>query len=824
MLNDVTAALAALRPEGTFAVELACGSEDLNIDAAGLGRLPFPLSAATAQRLRALARPAPFGRRDETLYDPKVRSTWEVEARLLKIDQKRWRPALTAQLAVIQKRLGLPPEGTLEATLDKMLVYEPGQFFAPHQDSERSDDMVGSLVITLPSTSTGGQVAVEHQKEKKVFRGAKRGPTDLSLLAFYADCRHEVKPITSGWRIVLTYHLRYVAGPRRPTPPRISAASAERLVASVEAYFATPVATRYGRSEPQRPDRLTYLLDHEYTSKSLAWGRLKNGDRVRALALRQAAERLDCECFLALADVHESWQCDDDWGDYGRRGRRSRHDEGEETDDATEEYVLVDLIDRDIELRHWVGEGGQNVPDGTLRPTSDEVCFTRASTDMTPFQSEHEGYMGNYGNTADRWYHRAAVVLWPREREFVIRAKASPDWAVSQLGVLVKAGAINEARERARSLLPFWGSAARRDEGKSFFSKLLKVLLALGDGALARALLAPFGPTYLSAGSAPAFVALLEAYGLAWAKEVFTAWSDRRYDASPWVTFLPHLCALLLQRPRGDGRALAEWLLGREVASFEQTYADTLRWQTAHERGEGAERLFGAFIALLEAAAVLGATSVHDGLLALVTAQKTALPVMSVGALLRKLHHGRTPADLKALGLSPLVRHVESSLEPLVAAPPRRPDDWSIEPPAGCTCERCRRLTAFLLDRQRIEEQWPLAEEGRQHVQSVIARHRLPVACTTVRRSRPYTLVLRKQPSLFERDAARREQQMALLQWLKKEWPVLTGEGNQRPTAKSAATLRSSKAQNVGRAPGPRPSGAAPTPRTAKRVARRPSK
>ncbi len=156
MLNNVTEALASLRPEGTFAVELACGSGGLNIDAAGLGRLRFPLSAATAQRLRAIAHPAPFGKRDETLYDPKVRNTWEVEARLLKIDQRTWRLALADQLAVIQKRLGLPPGGTLEATLDKMLVYEPGQFFAPHQDSERSDDMVASMVVTLPSASAGG--------------------------------------------------------------------------------------------------------------------------------------------------------------------------------------------------------------------------------------------------------------------------------------------------------------------------------------------------------------------------------------------------------------------------------------------------------------------------------------------------------------------------------------------------------------------------------------------------------------------------------------------------------------------------------------------
>jgi hypothetical protein len=42
-----------------------------------------------------------------------------------------------------------------------MLVYAPGQFFAPHQDSEKADAMIGTLVVTLPSASKGGVLVVE---------------------------------------------------------------------------------------------------------------------------------------------------------------------------------------------------------------------------------------------------------------------------------------------------------------------------------------------------------------------------------------------------------------------------------------------------------------------------------------------------------------------------------------------------------------------------------------------------------------------------------------------------------------------------------------
>jgi hypothetical protein len=49
--------------------------------------------------------------------------------------------------------------------------------------------MVGTLVVTLPSSYTGGELMVGHNEEWKAYRGSK---TALSLVAFYADCRHEV--------------------------------------------------------------------------------------------------------------------------------------------------------------------------------------------------------------------------------------------------------------------------------------------------------------------------------------------------------------------------------------------------------------------------------------------------------------------------------------------------------------------------------------------------------------------------------------------------------------------------------------------------------
>jgi hypothetical protein len=60
MLDEVTAALAAIEAEGAFATELACSSDDLHLEVEGVGPIRFQISAVTARKLCAVksARPA----------------------------------------------------------------------------------------------------------------------------------------------------------------------------------------------------------------------------------------------------------------------------------------------------------------------------------------------------------------------------------------------------------------------------------------------------------------------------------------------------------------------------------------------------------------------------------------------------------------------------------------------------------------------------------------------------------------------------------------------------------------------------------------------
>jgi predicted 2-oxoglutarate/Fe(II)-dependent dioxygenase YbiX len=307
MQREIAERLHTIAPPGSFAVQRSAPADALRIDVQGVGALDLPLAPRTVSRLRDVAKPARYGLRDRTVYDPTVRDSREIAKSRIRIDRRRWNATLIPLLDDIRAGLGLAEGVVLKAELHNMLLYERGQFFKSHQDSEKADGMIGTLVITLPSSFRGGEMTVEQHGEVMAFRGSR---SDVQLVAFYADRRHEVRPVTAGARVVLTYNLR-TEGVAAAMPPQAEPHTIDALAGALQRHFETPRGGRLG-GEATPPDRLVYLLDHEYTARGLRWDLLKGADAPRASALRTAAGRLDCEVFLAQADVHETWQCESD--------------------------------------------------------------------------------------------------------------------------------------------------------------------------------------------------------------------------------------------------------------------------------------------------------------------------------------------------------------------------------------------------------------------------------------------------------------------------------------------------------------------------------
>ncbi len=738
-----------------FSVEMAAKTDDLSLEVEGFGHVKFPVTPAKARKLLGLGQPARFGRGEETITDPDVRDTWEIPKRLVRAG---WNGATLKEiLATVKEELGLPHAAELTAELHSFLVYEQNQHFLAHQDSEKDDSMVGTLVVTLPSSHAGGELMVGHNEEWKAYWGSK---TALSLVAFYADCRHEVLKVQSGYRITLTYNLLLHGDTSRPDGDDGTAAE---LAGLLREHFSTPVPRYYGGPATDPPNRLVYLLDHEYTPRGLSWRRLKGADASRVALLRTAAGKAGCEAILALADVkttHSAFPADEG---YGYRRRQSWYDSYDEDEDEDEEegggasgsereYDIQDLIDSEVTLTHWTGPDGIRLEETSLSVDSDEVCASTQTGDLTPSSSEYEGYMGNWGNTLDRWYHRAAVLVWPRA---------------------------------AMTLAPFWGSArqARAPEERSRFSGLFgKALLAadaMADAETAAMLLHPFRIENLTDVYVNSFGKIAGGYGQQWTAELLRAWSGGDQPAWAygggqerlrWVAdWLPGLCEGLYATGSA-GAAAAQRLLDLAWEWIRKDTDTGLASSSPSYRDQKLAGLGKPLASVLTAAAAIGATGTRDTVCGHLRKQGDAVTALEISAL-------RAAAELPrdgtrgGAGFGDLAADCAARLPARLACPQRASGDWSIKlPPGGCTCELCDTLRVFLEDRSRRTFEWPLAQQRRQHVHSRIDAAELPVTHVTRRQGRPYTLVLTKAETLFAREREARITDETDLEWLAAHW------------------------------------------------------
>lgn len=757
-------------------------ADDLQLEVRGVGPIEFPVKSAMVRQLRVVARRAPYGKGEQTLVDPAVRDTWEIPKSRVRIDKRRWNATLDPVLESVRDELGLSESVRLRADLHSMLLYEQGQFFAPHQDSEKSDDMIGSLVVMLPSRAEGGELVVGQGDDAVSHRGLT---SSLVFVAFYGDTIHEVRPVRSGHRIVLTYNLILAGGDDASTVDDDDAV--DGLVPLLDAHFSRPADLRYRRRDhptPEPPDRLVYLLDHRYTSRGLAWRGLKGADRDRARLLRAAADRLDLRAVLTQVRVNETWSAFEDW----------EHRTYTPDDDG---YVLEELLDSSVELVPVEGARLDRWVDDS------ELCESTPSSDLTPDGSEYEGYMGNYGNTLDRWYQRAAVVLWPQAQSFVVRAMGDPMGAVAE--ILDDAANGREAvGDKVVALASRWAElypSHRQDPKTSdtvpggVAGALLAVAGLAEDDDDAARLLAPLSVTALTAADAGTLVTVVDRFGLAWAKDWLYEWTAA--DAPPgfgsghpwrqrpaaasavaWACELPAFCRAVMRQEARAAPAVgatlvtsaATWVLGAIATAVGQT--------APSRRREDLTTLGPPLRAVLEAADVVEEPDVQVALTEALcgpTADSEALPCL-VAAVLEApggASEGGTPpaTDLGRSGLATIAGFCIDQLQTGRARPPRREDDWRIAVPSDWPdTDDAATLAEFLSDHQRQKLVWPLAKPRRQVIHHLLDRHELPVSHVTERTGSPHKLVLTKADELFTREAAARARDEAdlvrLTSWL----------------------------------------------------------
>src|SRR3954454_10353409 len=158
---DLAAVLGKVRRPGDF---FAAGITELLaplLEVEGVGPVALPLLPVQARELISIADPAPYGRGEQTVVDPAVRRCWQIGPDRVHTRGRHWARTLEMILARVAEGLGVGAPITAE--FYKLLLYEEGSFFIGHRDTEKMPGMFATLVVVLPSSSTGGELVVRHK-------------------------------------------------------------------------------------------------------------------------------------------------------------------------------------------------------------------------------------------------------------------------------------------------------------------------------------------------------------------------------------------------------------------------------------------------------------------------------------------------------------------------------------------------------------------------------------------------------------------------------------------------------------------------------------
>ena len=737
-MNSIENILSGLKPTSEFCTKHESPTEALSIEVKGLGALKFPLPKYQLRKLVKIAELAPFGYREQTIVDTRVRNVWEIKKNQVKIDARQWNKTLSPILKSIQQELGFPP-GKIKARLDKLLIYEKGQFFSPHKDSEKDDNMLGSLSVILPSEHNGGTLVVSHQDQSKKLQS--RGKTkNLNFFAFYSDCKHEIKKVTDGYRVALSYQLFVETSHNAQAPSMVDKKILENLKQELSFYFKDSLSDKSKEESPNVDQKFVYLLNHEYTPKGMSANALKGIDNAKLHLFKKIAKELELNIYLALADIHECWSCDGGYDDYDYYGWY-------DDDDDSSDYKLEELLNDDITLKHWKNMKGHSLDYGEMNCYGNEIFQTVPNDSLNPYDDEYEGWKGNYGNTVDRWYHRGAVVLWPKARHHKGIAGADLTFFTSLMEEALESG---DKSALANTIKGWVEKNVTPPSDADLLIEMLKNSKRIKDKNLSEEFLSLFDIRALNASSISSFLSLARIYGNNWCSRLLKKWHSNTNSGNllKHKNYLPIFIKKSLKLDKSFWVKPLRKILKSNADVYIKASLQDRESSLAHLKRSEKDRVLNGWF-FLEQSIILEDKTTSGKVIKFFCSNEDLFSPEGLMMILDNLQAYGQPCSTE---INRITLHLEKILGRLVAKGPRDSNDWSIDIEMPCHDADCKKVASFLKSKKETIFPFPLKKERRRRIHNKIESLGIPVSHETLREGSPYTLMLKKLPEMFQKE------------------------------------------------------------------------
>lgn len=359
----------------------------------GVGKIGLPLSERDAKAIINISREAPSGESTEENIKESERKICGVEADRIKFRNPRWSKTVQYAVSKSVEQLGvLGGESSVRADLHKMLLYEGSGLPSTIHDSYAVSGRIGTLVIALPSEHEGGEAVVRLGKQKSTLSITEPREFSYSYMAWYADADYSVEPVSSGYRLVLTYDLIHQIGDiKAARPSSVLNDHRAAINSALEAW-----KERLGDDETMT-DMLVHLFESEYLQEKLGLQALEGSDQVQSLRLHEACQDHGFSTLLGQLEC---------------TNRRNGYDE-EDEEDRDQDWKLAKLFTLE----------GVCIAEN-LDVEQDSIIQNQPFENESPDEEQCDDWYEEGGELTEI-YKRSCVVIVPSDRLDVYLRKAS---------------------------------------------------------------------------------------------------------------------------------------------------------------------------------------------------------------------------------------------------------------------------------------------------------------------------------------------------------------------------------------------------------------
>ncbi len=753
--NELISILNKVQRPGDFYVS---GTREIfapRLEIEDIGQISLPLQMAQTEQIINAGEYAPYGKGEETLVDTNIRRTWQINKDKVILSGKHWQQDLSS--IVEQVKIGLGVNGEVEADFYKLLVYDKGSFFVQHRDTEKTSGMFATLVIVLPSNYSGGELVVHHDEQVVTLNMSRDEPSELAFAAFYADCIHEVQPITQGCRLTLIYNLLRRGNKTLPKPPNYQNEQeqltklllkwnndllSEQKFTQKQNIDNSDDSVIEEHSSPSLPKKLIYLLEHAYTSEGLSFDALKNADSAIADVLVEGAQQADCEIYLALVSIEESGSAE--YSGYGG-GYYSEVDE--------DDFEIDEVYDSSRTVSQWRSPNANAIPIASLPFDGNELCPEDAFEEMEPDEIEFQEATGNEGASFEQTYRRAALIIWPKAQKLSVFNQAghsvtlpflsdlSQRWEAS--GDKFDSPLWHDAHTLAGYILEDWpkGRPYYSYQSKNKFANFLNDLHHLKDIVLIDAAIDSIAVNdNYHQDINTALVQSSELLKLPRTLELLEAIITNNATSNPGAC-----CQLLYEFSSAAFMSENTQQLKPAAGLLIKNLPDNSKPLTQNRYHQTSTVDDIMVIELIKALIRIDITLVESAVKKILSSPETYS--MDQVLVPSAVHLCRKEQLLPVL--HPLFVSVQTHLSNRIAQMIDPPSDWKRASKVSCSCKDCKDLSHFLSNSSEKIWQFKAGEAKRSHLYNTIISNHCDVDCTTSKKGRPYTLVCIKNQASY---------------------------------------------------------------------------